>query len=339
MKFEDDLITKIKSNNEHDAIFHILRHQNANIDWNHKDKYNNSMLILAVKNNYAKLVELLLISINLIEDSTIKNSIINAKDDDGNTALILAAHNGHEAVVELLLGHKDIEVNAKDDDGNTALILAAHNGHEAVVELLLDRGADINVNGKIDKNTISAIDLIVTKFGTQFLANCFTNSYLLTYKHSDEYISSKLIDIQNNLQAEQKNEFKEFLLLNIHDKSFALYRLYNLDFGDDKDVQNDIQTSLEGEYKNISSPEIVFYAILHFLEKYLIHPIFRDKEGFDTPEVVGENITTDSNTETDASGNNTDSRTEDPSVVNYTESNETADTVGESDDYDWDGES
>jgi ankyrin repeat protein len=55
----------------------------------------------------------------------------------------LAAMNGQEAVVKLLL-ERGADIDSDGKYSQTPLSLAARNGHEVVVKLLLERGADVN---------------------------------------------------------------------------------------------------------------------------------------------------------------------------------------------------
>ncbi len=54
--------------------------------------------------------------------------------------------------------------------------------------------------------------------------------------------------------------------------------MYNLDFGDNQDTKRFIQDALKTKYTELSIVECFVYAILHFLEEYVIFPILGDHE-------------------------------------------------------------
>ncbi len=54
--------------------------------------------------------------------------------------------------------------------------------------------------------------------------------------------------------------------------------MYNLDFGDNQDTKRFIQDALKTKYTELSIVECFVYAILHFLEEYVICPILGDPE-------------------------------------------------------------
>jgi hypothetical protein len=223
-----------------------------------------------------------------------KGSDVNLTNSKGRTALHYAAYCGHSAVVELLLAQEGINVNLKDSLGYTALHWAAIEGHQGVVELLLQNGADINEknnsgNTALDLANNAIKDLLKShtpenggvapkvpeQSDPKTLANTFKASYL-TYKHSDEYVLSILKAICSS--DKNKEEFSKALLTSLDDDSFAIYRLYNIGFGTEGNLKSWIQDALEEKYKELSSIESIFYAIWHFLEEYVIYPLFGDKE-------------------------------------------------------------
>ncbi|KAJ6439191.1 Serine/threonine-protein phosphatase 6 regulatory ankyrin repeat subunit A [Purpureocillium lavendulum] len=61
--------------------------------------------------------------------------------------LVWAAKNGHETVVQVLV-EKGADINANGRYGRTPLSWAAEDGHEAVVRLLVEKGADIDAKGR-----------------------------------------------------------------------------------------------------------------------------------------------------------------------------------------------
>ncbi|KAN0085322.1 Ankyrin repeat-containing domain protein [Elaphomyces granulatus] len=61
----------------------------------------------------------------------------------------LAALLGHEMVLEWMLELNNYcNINESDNDGRTASIWASEFGHENAVQILLDRGADVNTQGR-----------------------------------------------------------------------------------------------------------------------------------------------------------------------------------------------
>ena len=64
-------------------------------------------------------------------------------EDDRWSALMIASHDGHTEVVKLLLD-KGAQVNMQGKDGGSALMIASQNGHTEVVKLLLDKGAQVD---------------------------------------------------------------------------------------------------------------------------------------------------------------------------------------------------
>ena len=111
-------------------------------DINTKDRFGNTALMLAARNDYLDIVKLL---IN-------KETNLTAKNNDGNTALMMAVRRGYLGIVNLLID-KGADINAKDNDGETALMYAVEMsnldmGNLDMVNLLIDKGADIFVKNK-----------------------------------------------------------------------------------------------------------------------------------------------------------------------------------------------
>jgi ankyrin repeat protein len=74
----------------------------------------------------------------------------NTKNEDGETALTFALQKGDEKTISVLVEKADL--NMKDDKGNAPLHLAiTKDGLEPVFDSMLEKGADVNVGGKINK--------------------------------------------------------------------------------------------------------------------------------------------------------------------------------------------
>ncbi|PIQ12043.1 hypothetical protein COW06_00335 [Candidatus Gracilibacteria bacterium CG12_big_fil_rev_8_21_14_0_65_38_15] len=116
-------------------------------DINMKNKYGQTLLILAVWNNNIEIVQLLLSHPEIL---------VNEKDKHGQTALMWAAKYENTSIMKLLLAHNNILVNEKDKYGQTALILAAGHNHTEITQILLNR-PEILVNETDNKNNTALI--------------------------------------------------------------------------------------------------------------------------------------------------------------------------------------
>ena len=64
---------------------------------------------------------------------------------------------GHKKILELMLQRKgDYDIDESDSVGRTALIWASKFGHEKVVQTLLERGVDVNAQGRRYGNALQA---------------------------------------------------------------------------------------------------------------------------------------------------------------------------------------
>lgn len=100
------------------------------IDPDTVDAFNNSLLIIASRENHPDVVELLVT----------RGARISYRNEAGDSALMLAALRGNEAIALRLL-HAGAEVN---HEGWTPLMYAAFEGHVELVDLLIRAGADVN---------------------------------------------------------------------------------------------------------------------------------------------------------------------------------------------------
>jgi len=85
--------------------------------------------------------------------------LVHATDRDGNTPLIIAVQNpiperarNQKRIVEWLIDHGG-NINAANVHGSTPLLEAARYNNSEIFKLLLERGANPNVQGGLDKST------------------------------------------------------------------------------------------------------------------------------------------------------------------------------------------
>ena len=130
-----------------------------NIDFNAKDKYGQTGLIIACETEHSSTAQL------LIKHETID---VNAKDKGNKTAFISACENGLVDAVELMLDialERGIDLNAADGFQNTGFISACYSERSEVVNLLLSKahthGIDIHKKNVFGK---SGLDLWSDKF-------------------------------------------------------------------------------------------------------------------------------------------------------------------------------
>lgn len=139
----DDLLGAVKRNDipAAEALFAV------GMDVNTTDPDANTLLMLAVREDYTTMVERLLI----------KHAKLGARNSYGETALMLAAAKGNLETIKLLVRH-GAEINPS---GWNPLIYAAWQGKTDVVKYLLDKGADIDA---VSPSGISAL-MMATRGG------------------------------------------------------------------------------------------------------------------------------------------------------------------------------
>jgi ankyrin repeat protein len=93
----------------------------------------NTALILAAKNGFPKIVQLMLQ----------KGANVNLRGYGGLTALHHACKNTQYDIVEILVSETNIDTELEDDAGNTAIALAARMGHLSCLDRMAVRGANI----------------------------------------------------------------------------------------------------------------------------------------------------------------------------------------------------
>jgi ankyrin repeat protein len=83
------------------------------------------------------------------------SALVNSKDKDDKTPLFIAAEQGNVGVIEVLLD-KGADVNAQGRFYGNALYAASTYGHKEIATLLLDKGADVNAQGGEYGNALQA---------------------------------------------------------------------------------------------------------------------------------------------------------------------------------------
>ncbi|MCL2311830.1 MAG: ankyrin repeat domain-containing protein, partial [Firmicutes bacterium] len=127
-----------------DIIYNLSRLNSIKAKLNEKDKNENTALMLAVKENYIKIVEI---------SSKIRGINVNLQNKDGDTALMIALKKKYEEIAKILSKVQGINVNLQNVDGNTALMLAVKRGYEEIAKVL-SKVQGINVNlQNVDGNT------------------------------------------------------------------------------------------------------------------------------------------------------------------------------------------
>ncbi|KAM0513582.1 hypothetical protein ACHAPE_007632 [Trichoderma viride] len=113
---------------------------------NNSDRDRGMSLLLAAKEGFVEIVEMLL-----------KSSIaIRVHDKDGNTALHLAADGGYTSIVKQLVTYKSensevFDTRAANFEGWTPLHFTAKSGRPVTLQMLLDHGAEMDDRDKFDQ--------------------------------------------------------------------------------------------------------------------------------------------------------------------------------------------
>jgi uncharacterized protein len=142
--------------------------------------YDESALMVAVKDNNMEIAELLLRDSALVDlqnkrgFTALHMSVsyghremtdmllyyeanVNIRSNDGTTPLMVAAYSGYPDITDLLLQNRANVLDA-DVDGFTSLMMAAQNGDTLILDLLLNRGADIYA---VNRYKYDALDLAI----------------------------------------------------------------------------------------------------------------------------------------------------------------------------------
>jgi len=123
---------------------------NKGVNPNLKDKYGQTILMVASDEKHLEVVKALL-----------EKADPNIQNEDGWTALMLASEWGNlEIVRELLKKKYGVKLDITNKKGQTALMLLSADGYYEVVKYFLERGADPNIQ---DENGMSAIKLAISK--------------------------------------------------------------------------------------------------------------------------------------------------------------------------------
>ena len=139
------------------------------VDVNHRDMYNCTVLDCAVKERRPAVVRVLIDAgayidtknedghsplhcastsgaLEVVKVLVEAGAGVNVTDNEGRTCLLLAASNRHTWIVRYLVGLPEVDVNHRDSNNETALSCAVKKGHADVVQVLIDAGADIGTD-------------------------------------------------------------------------------------------------------------------------------------------------------------------------------------------------
>ena len=182
-----------------DNVSEVKNLLSMGISPNAVDANGNPMLILAIKDNSEKVIDLLLndkkIDVDLSNKSgetplmmasiqgnlpLVQTLVLKNKamiDHIGWTPLHYACAKGHFDVAQFLIANGAI-VDAMSVGNTTPLMMAVQSGNEQLVKLLLDKGADLQIR---NNNGLSAID-IADIYDKPWLAEGLRSRWLKLYK-------------------------------------------------------------------------------------------------------------------------------------------------------------
>lgn len=199
----------------------------------------------------------------------------NEKNEDGETALTFALQKGDEKTIKVLLEKADL--NMKDDKGNAPLHLAiTKDGLETVFEEMLEKGADVNVGGRIKQTEnqtplYAAVvkqreDLVqkLTEKGAD--PNLADSEGALPLSESvlgaaDLSITKMLLDKGANVNAQEKNGATALIYLATNSQTTSknrteLARLL-LDKGADKNIKDNKGKTAAVWAKEIGNTDVI----------------------------------------------------------------------------------
>ncbi|XP_062512138.1 E3 ubiquitin-protein ligase HACE1-like isoform X2 [Corticium candelabrum] len=137
---KNDVLVQAVRRGDIQAVTHVLK-MGVDIDTRYEYgsgcvvSYNETLLMIACRNNKKEMVELLLS----------KSADVNKGDRWGWTALMMAADDGSEDIMNIILKTKDIDVKMGDCWGKTAIHHAAMANHVAIVERLLSCSVPVDI--------------------------------------------------------------------------------------------------------------------------------------------------------------------------------------------------
>ncbi|KAF2903365.1 hypothetical protein ILUMI_02821, partial [Ignelater luminosus] len=184
----------------HHSIISCRQHQTeivselSNTDFNLRDFYHMTPLLLAADYGYTECVNLLL-ELGVAVDQKNKSKM---------TALHYAASNGYIDMVKLLLS-KGADINSKTTNGATPLILSSRQGHSNIVSFLLNQNADVQTKDSRGRSALywatrggnkETITLLINK-EANLKANILCAASQYTDKNTIESLLSHGLDINS----------------------------------------------------------------------------------------------------------------------------------------------
>lgn len=146
----------------------------------HKNKHDETALIIAASNGHENIVEFLTHSRNLN---------LNEVDNRGNSALFYAAWYGYPKIVKILLDH-NVEVDIKNKNSVTPLFAAVYNFQRKkaqdylnIINQLLHAGADVNIQDKNNNSPLLIAVAMSNKTLVELLLRNDADSFLMN-KHN-----------------------------------------------------------------------------------------------------------------------------------------------------------
>jgi ankyrin repeat protein len=112
---------------------------------NFKDKYNNTILHIAIQENWIPIIDILLSK---------NGNYFNSFNDDGNTPLMLAIKEKLLDIIDKLLNNANIDLNLQNDRGKTPLMIAIDEDSPDIALKILDKpNVKLNIGDK-NGNTV-----------------------------------------------------------------------------------------------------------------------------------------------------------------------------------------
>jgi ankyrin repeat protein len=191
----DDFTTAVKF----DDVAEVKSLLKSGVNPNLLDPKGNSMLVLAIREKSAKVIDLLLsepsIDVNLTNKSgenalmmasfdgqfpVVKALVIDKKaavNKTGWAPIHYAATNGHLQITQFLIANGAM-VNALSPSETTPLMMSVSSGNELLIKLLLDNGADLRMR---NHEGYTAID-VAQMFGKDEIRDGLKSRWLKLYK-------------------------------------------------------------------------------------------------------------------------------------------------------------